>query len=215
MIKILALSEQQLPKSFTSLNDICKKWQQTLIGENSLKVKESISLYGDLYISTLERVKKYMDHYVQQGLCNNKTRDNRLPILFIITRSAALIKSLPIFTRNLSNLYNHFKKIIIDGNIQETLKCQNRNAQFQKSLLSYIDDIIRTEIETSETEPRLFTKEQILEKKESQNNLCALCKKLIEPQQHFDGDHIISWSSGGKTIPSNLQVVHRSCHHKK
>ena len=64
-------------------------------------------------------------------------------------------------------------------------------------------------------EARLFSAEQIQTKLKEQNNNCVLCTKPIKGKQKFEGDHIIPWANGGKTVMENLQVVHAVCHRKK
>ena len=89
----------------------------------------------------------------------------------------------------------------------------NRNAAFQKRIIEQIDNIINDEVETSA--PRLFTKKQIEEQKQKQNNICPYCNNEIKISDEYHGDHIIAWSAGGETLPDNLQVLHKRCHQLK
>lgn len=49
---------------------------------------------------------------------------------------------------------------------------------------------------------------------ERQNGICPYCGKHFEFEE-MHGDHIISWSKGGKTIPENCQMLCRDCNFDK
>lgn len=61
---------------------------------------------------------------------------------------------------------------------------------------------------------RTFSEAQKMAAYERQGGKCALCGK------HFDlcemqGDHIVPWSKGGKTLPDNLQMLCALCNQQK
>ena len=45
---------------------------------------------------------------------------------------------------------------------------------------------------------------------ENQKGICSHCKKHYEYNE-MEGDHIVPWSKGGKTIPDNLQMLCKRC----
>ncbi len=45
---------------------------------------------------------------------------------------------------------------------------------------------------------------------EVQRGICPMCNKHFEYNE-MQGDHIVPWSKGGKTIPENLQMLCRRC----
>ena len=49
---------------------------------------------------------------------------------------------------------------------------------------------------------------------EAQKGICPLCKQHFEYEE-MDGDHIVPWSRGGKTVPENLQMLCRRCNNLK
>ena len=49
---------------------------------------------------------------------------------------------------------------------------------------------------------------------ERQDHKCAYCGEEFEFEE-MQGDHIIPWSEGGKTIPANCQMLCRECNLKK
>lgn len=61
---------------------------------------------------------------------------------------------------------------------------------------------------------RLFTLNQKREAYEKQNGICPICGKHYRFDQ-MQGDHIIPWSKGGKTISENCQMLCRDCNWEK
>lgn len=61
---------------------------------------------------------------------------------------------------------------------------------------------------------RAFTDKQKQEQYAKQNGICVKCGKHFEYNQ-MEGDHIIAWSQGGKTIPENLQMLCKRCNNTK
>lgn len=49
---------------------------------------------------------------------------------------------------------------------------------------------------------------------ERQHGLCAICGKHFESGE-MQGDHIVPWSKGGKTLPDNLQMLCPLCNQQK
>lgn len=126
----------------------------------------------------------------------------------MISRCCYLIKTYPLFNRVSNNLKISFEEILTDS-----LITGNRNATFQKNIIIRIDKLINDTL-SKDTTPRLFTKKQISEKLIAQNNICPLCKLIIKETDEYEGDHIVSWCSGGSTTLDNLQVLHKRCHQK-
>jgi hypothetical protein len=211
LTKVLALSEERLPSSFSSINDLATKWEVVNLGESKATVEECIKVNGLLYKDRLDKVKKYMDKFIQEELLPCK---DTVVTLILISRTVALIKKDSVFSRHISNLVIKFKSEVIDGSIQDKLGCTARNAMFQKKLIKAVDDIIMMEIGETE-EPRLFSKAVIDAKLLEQKGICSLCNKSITKQQRYEGDHIVPWGQMGRTVPENCQVVHQKCHKNK
>jgi hypothetical protein len=53
---------------------------------------------------------------------------------------------------------------------------------------------------------RVFTPNQKREAYERQNGICPQCGEHFEFQE-MDGDHILPWKLGGKTVPENCQML--------
>lgn len=211
LMKVLALSEERLPSSFSSINDIGDKWKFANLGSTKASVEECIKTNGAMYKECLDKVYKYMDKFIQEGLFPCK---DSVVTLILICRCVALIKKGEVFSRHISNLVAKFKSEFVDGSIQDKLECPSRNAMFQKKLIKAVDDIIREEIGEKE-EPRLFGSAVIDAKLAEQDRKCALCNLTITKQQRYEGDHIIPWGQMGRTVPENCQVVHQKCHKNK
>ena len=61
---------------------------------------------------------------------------------------------------------------------------------------------------------RAFTANQKREAYERQNRICPICGEHFDFDE-MEGDHIIPWSKGGKTISDNCQMLCRNCNRKK
>lgn len=61
---------------------------------------------------------------------------------------------------------------------------------------------------------RVFNDKMKREAYEKQNGKCAKCNKHFEINE-MQGDHIIPWSKGGKTISSNCQMLCNNCNRAK
>ncbi|MBQ9726839.1 MAG: DUF262 domain-containing protein [Kiritimatiellae bacterium] len=61
---------------------------------------------------------------------------------------------------------------------------------------------------------RTFTDSQKEAAYEKQGGKCAVCGKPF-PLAEMQGDHIVPWSKGGKTVPENLQMLCARCNHEK
>ncbi len=61
---------------------------------------------------------------------------------------------------------------------------------------------------------RAFEEEDMLTKYEEQKGICPICKKHFEYKE-MEGDHIIAWHDGGKTVYENLQMLCQHCNRVK
>lgn len=214
LTKIISLSEERLPESFSSINDIATKWESSNLGDSTQTVTEFIRQNGINYKTRLDRIKKIMDKFSDVELFSHNDTEDHIVTLIIIARTTALIKKDAIFSRHLENLVHIFKTELMDGHIQDKLECPARNAIFQRKLIDKVDTLIRNEIGDKE-EPRRFSKEIIEQKLKDQKRVCPICTNRISEQQKYEGDHIIPWGQMGRTVAENCQVVHLRCHKKK
>jgi hypothetical protein len=219
-MKWLALAEPRLPERFSSLGDLSEKWQHENVGRTHADVVASVSAHGPTWLDTLDRIRKTQAKYVDEellleGFSSSSLRRNAVPVMFIITRTTALIRDPARVSRHVANLTAAFKTHILGVDIQQVLDCCSRNAVFQRKLLERIDNIILTEVGDSQQQPRCFPKAMIEEKLREQLNTCALCRAPITGSQKYEGDHVVPWVKGGETVQSNLQVVHQKCHKRK
>ncbi len=101
-------------------------------------------------------------------------------------------------------LYNEYNKNIYDTNKleEETANLiMDDDVQNKKGIYPYL--LTRDE---KYLNIRAFTDAQKQKAYERQKGICPKCKK--EYQLHeMEGDHIIPWSKGGKTIDDNLQML--------
>ena len=61
---------------------------------------------------------------------------------------------------------------------------------------------------------RAFTSSQKRAAYERQKGICPKCEKHFDFEE-MEGDHIVPWSKGGKTVPENLQMLCKQCNGMK
>lgn len=211
IIEFLILS-YELPNCWSSITNLTEDWIKNNIGQNNEDVAKNIkdnSVDIENKLNLLYKITK--DFNTNNLISNDKKKFKKYYLIykFMISRCCYLIKTYPLFNRVSNNLKISFEEILTDS-----LITGNRNATFQKNIIIQIDKLINDTL-SKDTTPRLFTKKQIFEKLSAQNNICPLCKLIIKETDEYEGDHIVSWCSGGSTTLDNLQVLHKRCHQKK
>lgn len=61
---------------------------------------------------------------------------------------------------------------------------------------------------------RVFNEKEKRRKYDEQHGICPICKKHFEIKE-MEGDHIVPWHEGGKTIYTNLQMLCKHCNRTK
>lgn len=66
---------------------------------------------------------------------------------------------------------------------------------------------------------RAFTPQQKRRVYEKQHHRCPICEKRGNNTEYkleeMQGDHIVPWSRGGKTVEENLQMLCKKCNGEK
>lgn len=216
MLKYLCFCEEEI-QSGTSNTDRMRKWVDKKFGKTKKEVDSNVIIYDKWLHSTMSRIKRYAKHFKDLGLFTEQLND--LYRLLVCCRTIALVPD-EFLTRHGKQLATEFKHKVVNASDfilaqNMGLEKSNRNCQFQRELIKYVDSIIKSVLGKDLQSQRLFRHEDIIKKLEEQHNLCALCNKEISKEQTFEGDHIVPWHSGGDTKYDNLQVVHKLCHIKK
>jgi len=212
IIELIVLSNP-LPKSWSSVNNIKEEWIKDNIGETIENVNTYIQTQGESLENKLSFMTKIVD-FLQNKLFSSDPKIRRkffLPYKLIISRCCHLISNWALFNRISPKITENFTKEILIDNIQSDLKCTTRNASFQKRMIEKIDNIILAEL-NEEGIVRRFPKSMIQAKLLEQNRICTKCNNIINEKDEYDADHIIPWTAGGKTVPDNLQILHKRCH---
>jgi hypothetical protein len=220
LIKLLAMCDYCPTDSFSSINDMYMKWQERVIGSTTVAIEAAMVKHSDRLHDALTLAKKVMDKYTQDGLFDNtEKRRNAITIMTVISRTVAIVKSVALFNRHADVLFRVLKDNVVTidltGDLLINLDCTSRGAKFQKRLIACVDKLIRETIGGELEEPRVFSKKMIEDKLAEQKRKCPLCTTIITMAQKYEGDHILAWVNGGRTVKENLQVVHHACHKRK
>lgn len=213
--KLIVLSSD-IPASWSSMNTLINKWKERTIGVKSEEIQIYVNNNKKNITETLNRASAIIKLLESNKVLSDDTkifRNNYIPYLFIVARMTYHFKNVTT-VKHYVNLIDKIKSEITGVNIQTKLGCSGRNSLFQGRLIKYIDKLIEDEINT-DTSPRFFPPAMIDVKLKHQNGACTICNKIIKETDIYQGDHIVSWTAGGKTIMENLQVLHVRCHELK
>jgi hypothetical protein len=218
IIEILVLLSENISSnsSWNSITSLKDEWLIKNLGDTAESVNKFVITEKTNILETFKLINKFTIIFNSEDLFSKDKRTfNKyyLPYKFIISRCGTHIKNISLFNRHYKNLIEKFKNEITTVDISLKLGCNSRNAIFQKKLITLIDNIILEEL--SKNRPRCFSKSMISQKLLEQKNLCNVCNNIIISSDEYHGDHIKSWTSGGETVPDNLQVLHKRCHELK
>jgi len=216
IIDILALSDD-LPKCWSSVNNIKDEWISANLGDTHESVSKYVEERGETINAKLVFICKILAEFSQQKMFSSDSKVFRrfyISYKFIVSRCAHYIPNIATFNRVCPAIMDALIREVLVDDIEANLGCTSRNAVFQKRLISKIDEILQKEV-NAEGSCRRFSKKMIEDKLAEQCNVCPLCKLAISAEDKYEGDHIVPWTAGGKTVPENLQVVHRRCHQLK
>ena len=103
---------------------------------------------------------------------------------------------------NSNNLEADMKRLLMDDDV-------TKNAGIIRYLLSD-----RTKHDEKFLSIRTFSESQKRRAYERQEHKCAICGKVFDLAE-MDGDHIVPWSQGGRTVDENLQMLCKKCNNDK
>ena len=110
------------------------------------------------------------------------------------------------------SLYNQYHENSYDPAQLEDEICsliENEEVTNHKGIYYYLFDRKENHLSLREFDEKMKRKAY-----EQQGGICPLCKKRFEFSE-MEGDHIIPWSKGGKTVMENLQMLCRLCNNTK
>jgi hypothetical protein len=216
IIEMIAFSDS-LRTRWHSINQIKDEW----ITENMGDTFESVAKYarenGDTIRAKLAFMCKIIPEFYQRKMFSDDARTFRHAFScykFIISRCCHLVPNYAVFNRILPAIVEQFRQHVLVEDIQAKLECTSRSGGFQRKVIERIDAILEKEV-NAEGSVRRFTKKAIDDKLAEQSNVCPLCNLAILATDKYEGDHIVPWTAGGKTLADNLQVVHKRCHQLK
>ena len=103
---------------------------------------------------------------------------------------------------NSNSLETDMKQLLMDDDV-------TKNAGIIRYLLSD-----RTKHDEKFLSIRAFSEAQKRRAYEKQEHKCAICGEVFDLTE-MDGDHIVPWSQGGRTVDENLQMLCKKCNNEK
>lgn len=158
-------------------------------------------------------IEEYMDKHSQDENCS-ELRNYFAAVMDWVKRIFPSYTKYKKFTKGLpwGKLYNKYKDVNYDvekleARIVELMK--DDEVQNKKGIFAYLLGDGEKHLNL-----RAFTDNEKIAAFERQQGVCPHCKETFEYEQ-MEGDHIVPWTSGGKTDPTNLQMLCRECNRKK
>lgn len=219
--KLLALSENDILPSYSSMEDLVEKWCEVVLGKTTESIDTNTKAKKESFISRLRFMRNILKElqdrnvlHIDNELIIDKSKD--VPLLITIGRIANWFPNMVSFRRIADDICPIIHNILKmnPNDLCKYLKVNSRNATFQKKLVEDLDTKFKVYIEKS-NEKRFFTSAEKKKKFEEQKGLCTLCNNPILEYQRNAGDHVIEYCKGGSTSYDNLQIVHKLCHETK
>ena len=217
IIEMFALSHT-LPKSWGSIRTLTEYFYKQNMGSTEQSVNDYLSKNKKHIEETVEFtfkvIKTLYDNHIFVKDSKQIYNSYFTIYKFIIARLVLIFDNkIASFNKDIINILSVINNEILNKEIDTIvteLKCTQRNAHFQRSLINKLDYIIRECC--NGTQARAFPKKMIDDKLIEQDGKCASC---LQTKEYWEGDHIIEWSKGGATNFDNLQVLCRHCHMEK
>jgi hypothetical protein len=142
--------------------------------------------------------------------------DTKFSIAALEIQASALLGQDPLRVQKVADqIQEHFLFLLLtDKAVQDAISqatggsvpTRLRWTAFKSAIQPLIDNVV--------IEPRFFSYE-FRKRLYEQSPVCALCPNRIHSLDDSTVDHIIPYSKGGRTIPANGQLSHRSCNASK
>ena len=104
--------------------------------------------------------------------------------------------------------------MLTDTTMQDAISKRTGSTVQTKLRFTKFRELVDPIIEGTVVEPRFFDF-QFREELWKNSHSCQLCKNAIHSFDDCTVDHIVPYSKGGKTLPQNGQLAHRSCNASK
>lgn len=210
LMRMLALSEPDVPAKFNSQDDIWKQWQKKTFGETS-KVETTFAAKKTELTKRLKHLQVVYTHLDKNNLFKEPT--NPIVRRKLMSRIAYWCDSVAKLTHCSAPIIEYASRILKTpvNDIMKRFDCMQANAPYQRRLLDMINRDIQ-DIVTQRDDPRAFTPTQKEVKLVEQGGKCTWCSEPIVHGQKRDAHHIKPYRDGGKTSLDNLAVLHEECH---
>jgi hypothetical protein len=138
--------------------------------------------------------------------------DTKFSIAALEIQASALLGQEPARVQKVADqIQEHFLFLLLtDKAMKEAISQHTGGSAPTKLRWTKFKSIIQPLLANVVLEPRFFDfqfRKQLYDK----NPICAICRNQIHSLEDSTVDHIIPYSKGGKTVPKNGQLSHRSC----
>ncbi|HSH79130.1 MAG TPA: DUF262 domain-containing protein [Herpetosiphonaceae bacterium] len=201
-----------------------KRFLNEYMGTHAPKGPEPIAAQAGMFRQTMQNVYTVFGpnagRLYSTGTEDHATRDGKWDTKFSVSaldiQASALLGHAPSKVQAAAEQIREAYLFYLLTNPQVRLAISRQPANAAATRLRWFGFKVQVQniLSDAATEPRFFSYE-FRRRLFDTNPICAICKNQIHSFEDSTVDHVQPYSKGGKTIPENAQLAHRSCNARK
>jgi len=198
-----------------------KRFLNEYMGQFAPREDATLKAHATLFRQTMQNVYAVFGNnsarlYEINPRTKNGIWDAKLSIMAFDIQAAALMNRAPIKVQQAAEQIRELFlfTMLTDTEMQDAISKHTGSTVQTKLRFTKFCELVDPIIQGTVVEPRFFDfqfREELWKKSHS----CQLCKNAIHSFEDSTVDHILPYSKGGKTVPENAQLAHRSCNASK
>jgi hypothetical protein len=198
-----------------------KRFLNEYMGQYAPREEAALKAHATLFRQTMQNIYAVFGSnsarlYDINPRTKNGAWDAKLSITAFDIQAAALMNRPPVKVQQAAEQIRelYLFTMLTDTEMQDAISRRTGSTVQTKLRFTKFRELVDPVIEGTVVEPRFFNF-QLREELWQQSHSCQLCKNAIHSFEDSTVDHIVPYSKGGKTVPENGQLTHRSCNASK
>jgi 5-methylcytosine-specific restriction endonuclease McrA len=198
-----------------------KQFLNHYMEDHAPKTSEQLKTQALLFRQTMQNVyavfgDKAARLYNKGSKSNNGAWDTKFSIAALDIQASALMGQSPAKVQasaeQIRELFLHL--LLTDVEIQTAISKQTTGTKPTNIRWTVFRSMVQPILDGTVVEPRFFSY-QVRKQLYEQSKECKICNNQIHSFDDSTVDHIQPYAKGGKTIPENGQLAHRTCNARK